>query len=46
MKKLMQALGRWFGSGVGHAFGNPLEERQLQPPNVGVQPYSGTPNRA
>jgi len=31
---------------VGHAFGNPLEERQLQPPLVGVQPYRGTPYRA
>jgi hypothetical protein len=46
MKNLMRALGRWFGTGVGHAFGNPLEERQQQPPNVGVQPFSGTPYKA
>ncbi|MFM2080813.1 MAG: hypothetical protein RLZZ124_494 [Cyanobacteriota bacterium] len=46
MTKLMQALGRWFSTGVGHAFGNPLEERQQQPPSVGVQPFSGTPYKA
>jgi hypothetical protein len=45
MNKLMRALSRWFETSVGHAFGNPLEERQLQPPSVGVQPYSGTPYR-
>ncbi|MEY2644368.1 MAG: hypothetical protein RLZZ611_1017 [Cyanobacteriota bacterium] len=46
MNKLMQALSRWFGSGVGHAFGNPLEEKQQQPPKVGVQPFSGIPYKA
>jgi len=46
MTKFMSAIGRWFGISVGHAFGNPLEERQLQPPLVGVQPYRGTPYRA
>ena len=46
MNKLMRALNRWFAAGVGHAFGNPLEERQLQPPMVGVQPYTGTPYKA
>ena len=46
MTKLMRALSVWFSTGVGHAFGNPLEGRQIQPPLVGVQPYSGTPYRA
>jgi len=46
MTKFMSAIGRWFGTSVGHAFGNPLEERQLQPPLVGVQPYRGTLYRA
>ena len=46
MTKLMRALSVWFGTSVGHAFGNPLEERQIQPPLVGVQHYSGTPYRA
>jgi hypothetical protein len=31
---------------VGHAFGNPLEEKQQQPPKVGVQPFSGIPYKA
>ena len=38
MKQLISAINRWFGKSVGNAFGNPLEERQHQPPNVGVQP--------
>ena len=46
MNKLMLVFSRWFGSGVGHAFGNPLEEKQMQPPKVGVQPFSGTPYKA
>lgn len=44
MKRLFQALNRWFGASVGNAFGNPLEERQHLPPNVGVQPYRGNPH--
>ncbi len=46
MTKLMRALSVWFGTSVGHAFGNPLEERQIHPPQVGVQPYTGTAYRA
>ena len=45
MKQLMQVLNRWFGASVGNAFGNPLEERQHQPPLVGVQPYRDQPHR-
>jgi hypothetical protein len=45
MKRLIQAINRWFGASVGNAFGNPLEERQHQPPPVGVQPYHGDPNK-
>lgn len=45
MKQLMQVLNRWIGSSVGNAFGNPLEERQHQPPLVGVQPYRDQPLR-
>ena len=45
VKQLMQVLNRWFGASVGNAFGNPLEERQHQPPPVGVQPYRDQPHR-
>ncbi len=45
MKQLMQVLNRWLGASVGNAFGNPLEERQHQPPLVGVQPYRDHPHR-
>ncbi len=45
MKQLMQVLNRWLGASVGNAFGNPLEERQHQPPLVGVQPYRDQPHR-
>jgi hypothetical protein len=43
MTRLMAALNRWFASSVGHAFGDPLEERQHMPPKVGVQPYRDHP---
>jgi hypothetical protein len=46
MDTLMAALNRWFGTSIGHAFGNPREERLLQPPNVGVQPYRDQPHRS
>ena len=45
MRRLIEALNRWFGSSVGNAFGNPLEERQHQPPLVGVQPYRDHPHK-
>ena len=45
VKQLFQALTRWFGSSVGNAFGNPLEERLHPPPLVGVQPYRDHPRR-
>ena len=41
MTRLMALFGRWFGSALTHAFGNPREEQQHQPPAVGVQPYTG-----
>ena len=43
VKQLIRAINRWFGNSVGNAFGNPLEERQHQPPNVGFQPFRDTP---
>jgi hypothetical protein len=43
MTRLMAVLNRWFASSVGHAFGDPLEERQHMPPKVGVQPYRDHP---
>lgn len=45
MKDLFRALNQWFSAGVVYAFGNPLEERQHQPPAVGVQPYRDRPHR-
>ncbi len=45
MASVMASFGRWFAVGVGHAFGNPREERRLQPPCVGVQPYRDRPYR-
>ncbi|WP_411869622.1 hypothetical protein [Vulcanococcus limneticus] len=45
MASMMASFGRWFAIGVGHAFGNPREEKQLQPPSVGVQPYRDRPYR-
>ena len=40
MTRLMALFGRWFGSSLAHAFGNP-REGQHQPPPIGVQPYTG-----
>jgi hypothetical protein len=37
-------FGHWLAEAVGHAFGNPREEAQNQPPLVGVQPYSDRPS--
>ena len=42
MRELVLDLARWFSTGFDHVFGNPLEERLHQPPQVGVQPFSGT----
>ncbi|SBO44689.1 conserved protein of unknown function [Cyanobium sp. NIES-981] len=36
----------WFGESLIHAMGNPEQERRLQPPLVGVQPYCDRPYRA
>jgi hypothetical protein len=36
----------WFGESLIHALGNPEEERRMQPPLVGVQPYGDRPYRA
>lgn len=41
MTRMMALFGRWFGSSLVHAFGNPMEERQHLPPPIGVQPYTG-----
>lgn len=35
------AFGRWLADTVQHAFGDPREEAQNQPPLVGVQPFRG-----
>ena len=40
-----QSLGRWLSEMINHAFGNPREEAQHQPPLVGVQPYRDRPLR-
>ena len=45
MKQLIRALNRWFGNSVRTAFGNPLEDRQHQPPHVGIQPYRDNPHK-
>ena len=37
-------FGRWLAEAVGHAFGNPREEAEHQPPLVGVQPYCDRPS--
>ncbi|QNI69672.1 hypothetical protein CyaNS01_00519 [Cyanobium sp. NS01] len=42
----MRAFALWFGDSLGHALGNPDEERRFQPPLVGVQPYGDRPCRA
>ncbi|MFM7236751.1 MAG: hypothetical protein ACKOYK_08280 [Cyanobium sp.] len=39
------AFGRWLADMVQHAFGDPREEAQNQPPQVGVQPFRGTIRR-
>jgi hypothetical protein len=38
-------FGHWLAEAVGHAFGNPREEAEHQPPLVGVQPYRDRPSR-
>ncbi|MFN9636372.1 MAG: hypothetical protein ACK55D_06650 [Synechococcaceae cyanobacterium] len=38
-------FGQWLAEAVGHAFGNPREEAEHQPPLVGVQPYRDRPSR-
>jgi len=40
-----QSFGRWWAEMISHAFGNPREEAQHQPPLVGVQPYRDRPRR-
>ena len=37
---LLQRIGHWLAETLNHAWGNPAEEAQHQPPSIGVQPYS------
>lgn len=41
----LASFARWLGVSIIHALGNPQEERRLQPPLVGVQPYVDRPYR-
>ena len=41
----LAAMGRWWAEMVHHAFGDPRTDDRLQPPAVGVQPFSGSASR-
>lgn len=42
---LIGKLRRWFAEGLAHSFGEPDQERRLEPPHIGVQPFHGDPPR-
>jgi hypothetical protein len=42
---LLQRLSQWLADTINHAWGNPGEEAQHRPPAIGVQPFSGEPDR-
>lgn len=41
MQHILQSFSRWLSDSIGHALGNPREEKAHLPPNVGVQPFTG-----
>ena len=44
MKTTVVQLFHWFGEGMTHALGS-FDDRHLQPPPIGTQPYRDTPDK-
>ncbi|MDM7953923.1 MAG: hypothetical protein QUV07_12020 [Cyanobium sp. CZS 25K] len=40
----LERLRLWLVDTINHAWGNPGEEAEHQPPAIGVQPFSGEPS--
>jgi hypothetical protein len=45
MEFTFKGIRHWFGETLGHALGNPREEKLHQPPPIGEQPYRDAPEK-